>query len=97
MSHPVTIDLDIGTLAALATMIAFIGAGMRGMYRIARKVDELNTVARRELEHNHGSSIKDDVHGLAIAMGQLGRDVDALSANVNEIGGHLYAHHPKGS
>ena len=42
------------------------------------KVAALEELVRRELTHNHGSSIKDDVHGLAVGMGSLGRDLDQL-------------------
>lgn len=41
-------------------------------------VDDLDTLVTRELTHNHGSSIKDDVHGLAIAVGQQSREIDDL-------------------
>lgn len=80
-----TIDLDVGTLAALATLAAFVGAGLRGMYRMARKLDELNDLASRELEHNHGSSMKDDLHGLAVAVGQQQRQLDDLDTRLDNV------------
>lgn len=38
----------------------------------------LKTVVNRELTHNHGSSLKDDVYGLAIGQRLLARQVDDL-------------------
>lgn len=73
------------TLTAIAAGVAallYLARQARRAFRAIRDGLQLLGVATdivtRELEHNHGSSIKDDVHGTAVAVGQLQRRVGHL-------------------
>lgn len=64
---------------------------------IHRELDEAHLSdaiddVRRELNTNHGESMKDDVTGNALAIGYLSRWFDDLAAQVDEI---TEAHHRK--
>lgn len=52
--------------------------------------DAVGTVVRRELQPNGGKSMKDDVTGLSVAVGWLGRGFDDLRADFDN---HLREHH----
>lgn len=68
------------TAAALAAM-GYIARLVRRLVRIAAAVEHVVT---NELTHNHGSSIKDDVYGIAVAVGELSRRVDEIETNMIE-------------
>lgn len=68
----------IGAAAAAVAGLAYL---IRLGLKAARALDAIQTVVERELEHNHGSSMKDDVHGMARAIGKLQRQVDDLDAD----------------
>lgn len=78
-------DQTIGWILAAAALIAALVYLIRFGRKVLRIVRAIQHVVEGELEHNHGSSIKDDVHGIAVATGKLQRDVDAL-------GKDFYAH-----
>ena len=59
-------------------------------------VDSIETVITKELEHNHGSSMKDDLHGMAVSFGLTQRQVDDLGDVVTEIQTVLNNHILKG-
>ena len=74
----VTLDTDQlvpGILLAAAVLTA-LGVIARKVGRALEVIGRLHDLAVRELEHNHGSSIKDDVHGTAIGLGVLQRRFD---------------------
>lgn len=68
------------------------GAAALWMLKLLRqlvlKLDSLDKLASKELEHNHGSSVKDDVHGIAVSVGYLQREVGRLrrdfDSHINE-------------
>jgi hypothetical protein len=71
----------MANVSEAALWVAAIAAGVAGLVylgRGARKglqaIGAIQDIVERELEHNHGSSIKDDVHGMAVAIGKLQRD-----------------------
>lgn len=69
----------IEAAGAVITFVALCGALTWLVGRIKRVVRIFSAVlviVERELEHNHGSSIKDDVHGIAISVGHLQRQVE---------------------
>lgn len=76
-----TIAVILGTAALLAA-IAYLVRFLVKVGRVGRAVFE---IVDRELTHNHGTSIKDDVYGTAVALGKLQREVD-------QIGSDLYNH-----
>lgn len=70
-------------IAAIAAGVAALGYlakktrdAARAGVRMLRAVIAIQRLVERELEHNHGSSMKDDIHGMAVAIGQLQRDRD---------------------
>lgn len=69
-----TLDDVVGYGAAGAAAVWLL----KLLRSLVLKIDRLDRIASKELEHNHGSSIKDDVHGIAIAIGTLQRDHDEL-------------------
>lgn len=95
---------DAVTLAG-GVLAVTAGAGVlaRKVWRIARALDRLldlaresNDIVSRELEHNHGSSIKDDVHGLALAVGELQRRQDDQDDALQRLLILQQLHHPNG-
>lgn len=76
---------DLVTWAAIAAAVIYL---FRLLRAAVLKLDRLDKLASKELEHNHGSSMKDDVHGLAVAFGHMQREVGALrhdfDTHVNE-------------
>lgn len=51
---------------------------IRVLWRALRLIGVMHDIVTRELEHNHGSSIKDDVYGTAVALGQTQRRLDEV-------------------
>lgn len=75
-------------LASLGAQTAALAAAvMAGLYlfRKARKafqwIETVHRITTRELTHNHGSSMKDDTHGLAVALGEVQRRMDDLETD----------------
>lgn len=75
-----------------AVWIAALAAGVAGMAYLARlliavlrRVTVIQRLTESELEHNHGSSMKDDVHGMAVSLGKLQRKTDELDARLKRI------------
>lgn len=60
---------------AAAALGAVIYLGQKAL-RLAQAVLAIQNIVQRELEHNHGSSMKDDVYGMAIALGRAARRLD---------------------
>lgn len=63
-------------VAAIAAGLAALMYLLRGARRAVQTIGAIQDLVERELQHNHGSSMKDDVHGMAVAIGQLQRDRD---------------------
>lgn len=75
-----TLTLDAQQLVALIVgTAAFLGA-LAYLIRIGRRISRVGraiaTIVNHELTHNHGTSIKDDVHGIALTVGALSRDFE---------------------
>lgn len=83
--------VDIPIYAAALAAALYLGRLVRS---IVHKVDQINDLTSRELEHNHGGSMKADVHGVAIAVGELQRDRDEERQRINAVLGLAAAHHP---
>lgn len=86
----------------LALWIAGIAAGIAGLVYIARGIRNvvqaiaaIQNIVERELEHNHGSSMKDDTHGMAVAIGKLQRDRDDDRRRLNRALRLAAKHHPE--
>jgi hypothetical protein len=72
----------VGAIAALLTALGIIGRYMVKAFVSLRKmfnmVDIIETIVSQELTHNHGSSMKDDLYGMAVAFGLTQRQVDDM-------------------
>lgn len=78
-------------LAALLTALSYLSRwawrAVRAMMRTVEWVESIHTIASRELDGDNGSeedpaSLKDDVHGIAVALGQLQRRVDSAATQI---------------
>lgn len=90
------------TLSDTAVWVAAIAAGTAGLVylaRVARNVVQaiaaILHIVERELEHNHGSSMKDDMTGMAIAIGKLQRDRDVDRRRLSSALRLAARHHPE--
>ena len=80
-------ELAAGAVLAVAGMTA-VGVIIRWARRGFKTVDDaelllsmthdIKAVVERELSHNHGSSLKDDVHGIAVSVHRAHNRIDAL-------------------
>jgi len=72
----------VGAIAALLTALGIIGRyiakGFTAVRRVFHMVDIVETIVSRELTHNHGTSMKDDMYGMAVAFGLTQRQVDDM-------------------
>lgn len=68
--------LTLVTLAAAA--LAGVVYLIRQLLAAARVLDRLHTLVDHELTRNGGSSMKDDVAAIAVAVGQLQADVEDI-------------------
>jgi hypothetical protein len=97
----VTLDPVQLTLGAAAVLIALglLGRRLKRADQVLHAVSAIvnrelahperpGTVAgdvQRELNPNHGQSMKDDTIGVSVAIGWLGRALDELSQRVDEL------------
>lgn len=65
----------VGTVAVWA---------LKMLRQLVLKLDRLDRLASKELEHNHGSSVKDDVHGIAVSVGLLQREFGRLRSDFDQ-------------
>lgn len=83
MIPAVTVTIEpgvvVGGIVALAALLAALGALGRHLARMARILRAVGRLVEGELEHNHGGSMKDDVYGIAVSVGELGREVTDLN------------------
>lgn len=71
---PALLEWVPGTAAGLVAL----GYLIKKLRQAARALDAIEVLVSRELTHNHGTSIKDDVHGIAISLGDIQRRVVGL-------------------
>lgn len=71
-------DAVIVSLISTAGLIAV--ALISQAHRTGKRLKAIDERTERELDHNHGSSIKDDTKGTAIAVGQMQRRLDTFLA-----------------
>lgn len=81
---------------AIVAALLILGKGaallVKRIRSVVRTLDVIEAVVQRELHNNHGSSIKDDVTGIAVAVGKLGRDVDELTGQLSDVDTRLGAY-----
>jgi hypothetical protein len=68
---------------------------VRGALYVLRSIEAIKHLVQRELDHNHGSSMKDDVHGMAVAIGQLQRDRETDRRRLSRALRLAAKHHPE--
>lgn len=92
----------MSALSEAAIWVAAIAAGLAGLIFLATKVRDvvqsivaIQHIVERELEHNHGTSMKDDTHGMAVAIGKLQRDRDDDRRRLNRALRTIAKHHPE--
>lgn len=61
------------TAAAVLAALVYLG---KKLLVIVQAVLAIHAIVQRELEHNHGSSIKDDIYGMARSFGETQRLLD---------------------
>lgn len=94
MSDSELILTIVGGTVALASMVKAVAFLARGGRRLVHKLDAIDQLLTQELTHNHGSSIKDDVHGLALSIGEMQRDRDEDNERLNALLRLAAEHHP---
>ena len=71
-----------GSLAAIVLALTIIGRAVLGAYRLAKRIDETNTLVQRELRPNGGSSLRDVINRVEAkvddAVHRLGKRLDAV-------------------
>lgn len=81
-------------------LVALIGGGTAlGVAWMAQaphraRVREIHDVTTSELTNNHGSSIKDDIDGMAYAVNRLERAQDVDRERINTVLALAAIHHP---
>ncbi len=83
--------LALTAVMALGTAVGYL---VRRLRKAARVLDVIERVVQRELNHNHGGSVKDDTAGTALAVGRLARTVDNLVHRVSDLEHTRAIHHP---
>lgn len=68
--------------ARRADAVDYLVANVGEIRELGKDVADLREIVARELTHNGGGSIKDDVHGMAINLGKADRRLDRLEAIV---------------
>lgn len=75
-----SVDSVVAYGAAAAAVVWFL----KLLRQLVLKLDRLDRLASKELEHNHGSSVKDDVHGIAVSVGYLQREMGRLRTDFDQ-------------
>lgn len=96
MAVQLAVTLDAGQLLAGVVALAAFLAALAYLVRLGRRFARTGRAVWRlvdqELTHNHGTSMKDDVYGIAVSVGELSRKVDDLS---HDLYHHLAEKDPK--
>lgn len=87
-----TLGTVAGILTACGVFMHFAWKGFKLLRKAFRMLDTVETVVSRELEHNHGGSMKDDLYGMAVGFGLTQRQVDDLEEVVYSIRRQLDMH-----
>lgn len=66
---------DPQTWILAAAAVAAVGYLGKQVLVVARGVLAIKEIVQRELEHNHGSSMKDDIYGMARSLGEVQRQL----------------------
>ena len=75
----------VGATVAVAAAVGAIVLLYRTGVALVRRLDALDQLLTRELTHNHGSAMKDDLHGIAVSIGRMQRVQDDTLADVAQL------------
>jgi hypothetical protein len=70
----------VGGAVVVLSGVGYLFRKIRALFRFIERIHEVTT---KELEPNHGGSMKDDMHGLAVSLGKLQRRVDTIESRYN--------------
>lgn len=92
---PIDLPVYAACTAALVYFGHLIRKAVHKLDRVDAAVDQIDELTQRELQHNHGGSMKDDAHGMAVSLGILQRDRDDEIARLNRFAELAAEHHPE--
>lgn len=78
------VGVVVGVVVGLAGLIAAAGYLVRKARAGVHVLDRIETLLGRELEANHGSSMKDDITGIAFTVGNLWRRLEAVEKDLSD-------------
>lgn len=81
MEHLTGLGAQAAALAVAVAAVLYLAKLARTAFRW---LEAIHGVVDKELTHNHGSSIKDDTHGMAVALGEVQRRVDELETDFRQ-------------
>lgn len=81
----------VATVVGLASVIAAAGYLVKKVRAGVHILDRIERLVGRELEANHGSSMKDDITGIAFTVGNLWRRLEAVE---RDLADHLERKQP---
>lgn len=88
----VTWEQLVGGVVGGAAFLGAVGYLWRKGKRLVRLLIAMHALIEHELTHNSGTSIKDDVAGLAVAMGAVSRQVDNIDDRLDNVETFLTDH-----
>lgn len=80
--------LAVAGVTALGVIIRWMRGGFRvadDAERLLKNTDAILSLVKRELEHNHGGSLKDDVHGIAVSVHRAHNRIDVLEDTLSTL------------
>lgn len=75
----------VGAVVGAAAFLTATGYLIRKGKKLMRMLHAMHALIQHELTHNHGTSMKDDVHASAVAIGALSRQVDSLDERLDNV------------
>jgi hypothetical protein len=76
----------VGYIVGVVSLLAALGYLFRKVRRVFQWIESIHDLTTRELEHTDGpqgdSTMKDDLHGVAVALGRLQRRVDSAATSI---------------
>jgi hypothetical protein len=79
LDPPQLVALVAGSVVVLSG-VGYLFGRLRAVFRFVETIHHITT---KELEANHGGSMKDDLSGVAVAVGKLQRRVDTIEKRYN--------------
>lgn len=80
----VAVSVFSAGLAGLVYLIRVVRSGFKyadDVNELVAMTGDIKRLLTKELEHNHGGSIKDDIHGLAVGLHDLRTQFDEHVTN----------------